>query len=91
MNCGFESRIDDVEAVLELGSNLDLMGKIAERVGEFLERVEVWEMYEQQGTVQRRGKEEEELKWIIWQKETVSSPLDSKICVSYLSETLYYY
>ena len=40
VNCAFESRIDDVEAVLELGSNLDLMGEIAERVGEFLERVE---------------------------------------------------
>ena len=41
VNCGFESKIDDVEAVLELGSNLDLMGEIAERVAEFLERVEV--------------------------------------------------
>ena len=62
VNCGFESRIDDVEAVLDLGSSLDLMGKIAERVEEFLERVEVGEIYEQQGTEQRRRKEEEELK-----------------------------
>ena len=89
MNCGFESRIDDVEAVLELGSNLDLMGETCRgilRKGGSLKNV-----WKTRNCAAEKKSRTEELKWIIRQKGTVSSPLDSKICVSYLSETYYYY